>query len=485
MQQALPQTARRRWIALIIVCFAMLMNTLDQTIVNVALPAIQHDLQFDQANLAWVVDAYLIAFGGSLLLSGRLGDLIGRKKVFLSGVALFTLASLVCGVANSQLLLIGARFIQGLGASLSSSVIIAIIVTEFRDDVERAKAMSSYIVVAVGGGSIGLLLGGALTQWVGWHWDFFINLPIGIVTFVAGRALIQENEGLGFGEGLDVMGSMLATGGVMLAIYAVVSSSQGGWASPESIASLAGAVVLLAGFVALQARLSNPIMPLRILRSSGLVTSSVVRGLTVVGMYAVFFLGALYLEHVRSYDTLHTGLAFLPFTMAVTALSLGITARLMGALGPRRTAIVGLCLILAGLLFFARVGEGTGYFPFLFGGFLLVGLGGGTLFTPLLAIAISDVPAQDAGLASGIVNVSQNVSAAFGIALLGTISSSYSRVLSTSGEDLVSALTGGYRAGFVVAAASVAVGLVLAVTLLRGDRVAVGQLEEVDLAAAA
>lgn len=463
-----PATSnRRRWIALIVVCFAMLMNTLDQTIVNVALPAIQHDLVFGQAALAWVVDAYLIAFGGSLLLAGRLGDLVGRKKVFLAGVALFTLASLACGLAPSQSVLIAARFIQGLGAALSTSVVIAIIVTEFPEAGERTRAMSAYVITAVGGGSIGLLLGGALTEWLSWHWNFFINLPIGIATFVAGVLLITGNEGLGLRHGLDVAGSVLATSGVMAAIYAIVSSAQAGWTSDQTRGAGLLAVVLLTWFLVLQAVLKNPIMPLRILGSRGLMSSSVVRGLTVVGMYSTFFLGVLYLERVRGFDTIRAGVAFLPFTLAVLALSFGATAWLMNRVGAKSAAVLGLVGIFSGLLIFARVGEQTGYFPVLFAGFLLVGLGGGTLFTPLLTIAVADVAPEDAGLASGIVNVSQNVSAAFGIALLGAISASRTGVLLGDGYSTLSALSGGYRFGFGVAAASVAAGLALALWLLR------------------
>jgi EmrB/QacA subfamily drug resistance transporter len=466
-------------LTLTIVCFAMLMNTLDQTIVNVALPAIQRDLRFDQASLAWVVDAYLVAFGGSLLLAGRLGDLVGRKKVFLSGLALFTAMSLVCGLADSQVMLIAARFFQGVGAALSSSVIIAIIVTEFAEPVERAKAMGAYIVVSVGGGSIGLLLGGILTQLVGWHWNFFINLPIGVATMLAGRALIQENEGLGFGRGLDVAGSVLATAGPMLGIYAIVESNQGSWTSLRTIAAGAAALLLIPLFLFLQARLSNPIMPLHVFHARGLLSSSVVRGLTIVGMYATFFLGALYMQHVLGYDTIHTGLAFLPTTMAVLALSLGVTRRIMGYLGAKPTVMLGLGILLAGLIVFARASQHSSYFPYLLVGFLLVGLGGGTMFTPLLTIAIADVPVHDAGLASGIINVSQNVAAAVGIALLSTISSTYSQGLVSHGYDQLRALNDGYQAGFVVAASSVALALILAGLTLHGERA----VEEDDLPA--
>ncbi len=325
---------RRRWVALIVVCFAMLMNTLDQTIVNVALPTIQHDLHFTQASLAWVIDAYLITFAGALLLAGRLGDLIGRKKVFLVGVALFTLASAACGAADSQALLIGARFAQGLGAALSSSVILAIIVADFPVPAERARAMSSYIIVAVGGGSLGLLVGGYVTQALSWHWIFFINIPIGIVTFALGTALIDENDGLGIRAGLDVGGAVLSTGGLMLAIYAIVSSSQYGWNSSHTLALGGAAIVVLAAFVLLESRLTHPLMPMHVLRSPGLLTSSMVRGLMVVGMYSTFFIGVLYFQHVLGYNSVATGLAFLPQTLMVAVMSAGITNRIVKRLGP-------------------------------------------------------------------------------------------------------------------------------------------------------
>ena len=254
---------RRRWAALIVVCFAMLMNTLDQTIVNVALPTIQRDLHFTQASLAWVIDAYLITFAGALLLAGRLGDVIGRKKVFLVGLVLFTAASAACGAADSQALLVGARFVQGLGAALSSSVILAIIVADFPDPVERAKAMSSYIIVAVGGGSLGLLVGGYVTQALSWHWIFFINIPIGVAVFVVGAILIDENVGLGVGAGLDIGGAVLSTAGLMLAVYAIVSSTQYGWRSTHTLTYGGAAAVVLAGFVFLESRLAQPMMPMR------------------------------------------------------------------------------------------------------------------------------------------------------------------------------------------------------------------------------
>ena len=324
----------RRWATLAIVCLAQLMIVLDVTIVNVALPAIQQDLHFSQGNLTWVVNAFLVTFGSLLLLTGRLGDLVGRKRVFLAGLVTFTVASLLCGVAPSQEALVGARFLQGIGAAAQASVILAIIVTEFPEAVERARAMSAYVFVSVAGGSIGLLAGGLLTEALSWHWVFFVNLPIGVATFALGHALIRADRGLGLGHGVDWLGSVLVTASLMSAIYAIVEATSHGWTSLQVLGFGGLAAVLMAAFLALEARIENPIMPLRILRLRGLVNASLVRGLLVTGMYSTFFLGTLYLEHVRHYSALQTGAAFLPWTLTVAVLSQGITARLVDRFGP-------------------------------------------------------------------------------------------------------------------------------------------------------
>jgi EmrB/QacA subfamily drug resistance transporter len=458
---------RRRWVALIVVCFAMLMNTLDQTIVNVALPTIQRDLHFTQASLAWVIDAYLITFAGALLLAGRLGDVIGRKKVFLVGLVLFTVASAACGAADSQALLVAARFVQGLGAALSSSVILAIIVADFPDPAERAKAMSSYIIVAVGGGSLGLLVGGYVTQALSWHWIFFINIPIGIAVFVVGAMLIDENIGLGLKAGLDIGGAVLSTGGLMLAVYAIVSSTEYGWRSSHTLAFGGAAVIVLAGFVLLESRLRQPMMPMRVLRSPGLLTSSLVRGLMVVGMYSTFFIGVLYFQHVLGFDPVLTGLAFLPQTLMVAVMSSGITARIMRRLGPKATALMGLTIVAVGLALFVTSGPSTAYFPQIFAAVLLIGFGAAEAFTPLLTIALAGVPAQDAGIGSGIVNVSQQVSGALSVAVLGAVSTAHTASLLHSGSSAIDALDGGYRLAFVVALISVLVAIVLGAFIIH------------------
>jgi EmrB/QacA subfamily drug resistance transporter len=458
---------RRRWVALIVVCFAMLMNTLDQTIVNVALPTIQRDLHFTQASLAWVIDAYLITFAGALLLAGRLGDLIGRKRVFLVGVALFTLASAACGAADTQALLIGARFAQGLGAALSSSVILAIIVADFPEPAERAKAMSSYILVAIGGGSLGLLVGGYVTQALSWHWIFFINLPIGVATFFLGTVLLDENAGLGIRAGLDVGGALLSTAGMMLAVYAIVTSSQYGWRSSHTLEFGAAAVVVLVVFFVLESRLRHPMMPLGVMRSPGLLTSSLVRGLMVIGMYSTFFIGVLYFQHVLRFDPVVTGLGFLPQTLMVAVMSSGPIARIMKRFGPKVTALGGLVVLAAGLALFVECGAHTAYFPQIFAAVLLIGFGASTAFTPLLTIAIAAVPAKDAGIGSGIVNVSQQVAAVLSVAILGAVSTSHTASLLASGHSPLDALDGGYRLAFVVALISVLTAIVLGSVVLR------------------
>ncbi len=471
---------RRRWIALIVVCFAMLMNILDQTIVNVALPTIQRDLHFSQATLAWVIDAYLITFAGALLLAGRLGDLFGRKKVFLVGVALFTVASLACGAADSQILLISARFVQGLGAALSSSVILAIIVADFPVPRERAKAMSSYIIVAVGGGSLGLLIGGYVTQALSWHWIFFINIPIGVATFIAGATLIEENTGIGLRAGLDVAGAVLSTAGLMLAVYAIVSSSRYGWSSTHTVGFGAAAIVVLAAFLLLESRLSTPMMPIPVMRSPGLLASSLVRGLMVVGMYSTFFIGVLYFQHILGYDPIRTGLAFLPQTLSVALMSAGLTNRIVGRLGPKLTTLIGLAVLSGGLTLFISSGVHTAYFPHLFVAVLLVGLGAATAFAPLLSMALANVPARDAGIGSGIVNVSQQVAAALSVAVLGAVSTSRTVTLLAHGRSALDALDGGYRLAFTIALSSVIIGIVVGAVILRGRPAADEHAEVVD-----
>jgi EmrB/QacA subfamily drug resistance transporter len=457
----------RRWVALAIVCLAQLMIVLDTTIVNVALPAIQHDLHFSQGTLTWVVNAFLVTFASLLLLAGRLGDLFGRKRVFLAGVVVFTLASVLCGLASSQGALIGARLIQGVGAAMQASVILAIIATEFPQPGERARAMSAYVFVAVAGGSLGLLAGGVLTQALSWHWIFFVNVPIGAITLMLGRALIPTDERHGTRVRVDWLGSLLVTTSLMSAIYAIVQASAHGWGSRAVLGPGALAAALMVAFLALEARIDHPILPLRILRVPGLISASVVRGFLVTGMYSTFFLGTLYLEHVLHYGALESGLAFLPWTLTVAALSLGITARLVELFGAMRVLIAGMLTVVAGLGVLTTVGPHTSFFPTIFLAYFTLGLGIGSAFMPLLTIAMANVPAADAGLGSGIVNVSQQVSGAFGLAVLGTIASNRTRALELTHDPRVGSLLAGYHLAFTIGAACVAVGILAALMLLR------------------
>src|SRR6266852_4472899 len=459
------QNQVRRWLALIVVCVGQLMIVLDSTIVNVALPSIQRDLHFSQADLTWVVNAYLITYGSLLLLAGRAGDLIGRKRVFLAGVVVFTVASVLSGFAQTPTELVIARFVQGAGGALSAGVILALIVTGFPKPVERAQAMSIFTFVIAGGGSLGLLAGGLLTESINWHWIFFINLPIGLATFVAGVRLIDETDGIGIGRGVDVTGSIMVTAAMVLGVYAIAATF--GWTSPHTLGFGGAAAGLLFGFLVFESRLENPILPLRILRLRSLTGASAVRAMLATGMFTTFFLGALYLQHVKGYTALGTGLAFLPSTIALGVLSTGITARLMRTFGPRALLIPGLATITVALALMATTDSHAGYFPGIFGNYLLFGIGAGMSFMPLMTIMMAEVPMADAGVASGVANVSMQVGAALGLAALGTISTDHSRSLAAQGASVVSALTGGYQLGFAIAAVCVATALVLVVVVLR------------------
>jgi EmrB/QacA subfamily drug resistance transporter len=460
-------TDRRRWFALVVVCLAQLMIVLDTTIVNVALPSIQHDLHFTQGNLTWVINAFLVTFGSFLLLAGRLGDLLGRKRVFLYGVTLFTLASALCGAASSSEMLVIARFIQGIGAAMQASVILAIIVIEFPEPADRGRAMSAYVFTAVAGGSLGLLAGGVLTQLLSWHWIFFVNLPIGVAAVVAGRILIPDDNGLGLSAGIDWLGSILVTLATGIAVYSIVEATSHGWGSGVVLGGLALAVVLLGSFLTLESRIENPIMPLGILKLRGLVASCMTRGFLVTGMYGTWFVGSLYLERVLHYDAIKTGLAFMPWTLTVAVLSLGVTRRLVARFGPYYVMIGGMAMVGLGLLDMHGISLSTAYFPRLGLGFFLMGLGVGNAFMPMLTIAMADVPQHQAGLASGIVNVSQQVSGALGLAVLSTFATNHSNSLLASHHALNPSLLSGYRLAYLLAIGAVVIGIGVAVALLR------------------
>ncbi len=364
-------------------------------------------------------------------------------------------------------MLIAFRLLQGAGGAVASAVILAIIVTEFPERADQAKAMGLYAFVSAGGGSIGLLAGGALTQSLDWHWIFFVNVPIGVIAFVLGSALIEENEGIGLSGGVDVAGSVLITLATMLGAFAIVKSGEFGLTSARTLGAGAASLALLAGFLALEARVKNPIMPLRILRLRMLMGSSLVRGMLITGMFSAFFLGSLYLERVLGYDAIQTGLAFMPLTLSIAVMSMGGAALLINRFGSVPTLIGGLVAIIGGLTLLATQGVGASYFPGLLAAFLLMGLGAGASFLPLLTIGMSDAPARDAGLASGIINVSVQLFGAIGLATLGTIATNHSKALAQQGNGALAALTGGYHLAYVVAAAAVGLGILAAALVLR------------------
>jgi EmrB/QacA subfamily drug resistance transporter len=469
---------RRRWVALYVLCVGMLMIVLDVTIVNVALPSIQEDLHFSTSSLAWVVNAYLIAFGGLLLLAGRFGDLVGRRRVFLAGVATFTAASLLCGFAQSEAMLVAARFIQGVGGAMTSAVILGMIVTMFPDPREQARAIGVYAFVASAGGSVGLLAGGVLTQSINWHWIFFVNLPIGLATAVAARRLLADEPGIGLRSGADVPGAALITGALMLGVYTIVGpAAKHGWGAGSTLLLGACSLGLLAAFVVREATAASPLMPLRVFRSRPVRAANTIQILSVAGMFGMFFLGALYLRRVLGYDALEIGLAFLPVTIAMGLLSIRYSERIFIQLGARRALLLGLALVMAGLIVFALAPVHASYTLQLMPSMLLLGLGAGTCFPALMNVAMSGATPEDAGLASGLVNTTAQVGGALGLAVLATLSTTRSNHLLASGHSSASALTSGYHLAFWVAAALVA--CAIAVVLASVESVpAPGRAEE-------
>jgi EmrB/QacA subfamily drug resistance transporter len=449
---------RRRWLALAAMCLTQLMIVLDTTIVNVALPTIQADLGFSQADLTWVINAYLITFGSLLLLAGRFGDLVGRRRVLLSGIVLFTFASALCGLAPSQGLLIGGRALQGVGAAAASSVVLALIVTAFEAGAERARAMSIFTFVVVSGGSLGLVLGGVLTEISSWHWIFFVNLPVGIVTFFMARYFVEENEGLGLERGVDVAGSILVTLAMGVGVYAIVKASAYGWSSAHTLGFGAASLALLGGFAWVESRIENPMIPLAVLRVRSLADSNVIRAFMVTGLFSSFFFWALFFQRVEHYTPLQTGLAFLPQTVVVAAMSLGPTERLMARFGPKPLLVAGMSVASAALVTLATAGAGTAFFPTLFFAFAALGLGAGVSFMPMLDRAMRDIEPQDTGLASGLVNVSIQVAAAFGLAVLGSIAATRTHAVRAAGHSAVDALVAGNRLALLIGAGSAALG---------------------------
>jgi EmrB/QacA subfamily drug resistance transporter len=458
---------QKRWLALYVLCLGDVMIVLDSTIVNVALPSIRADLGFSEASLAWVVNAYLLTFGGFLLLGGRLGDLFGHRRLFLIGITVFTVASLACGLANSQELLVAARAVQGLGGAIVSVVALSLIMILFTEPAERAKAMGIVGFVLSGGGTAGVLLGGVLTDALDWHWIFLVNLPVGVAVFALCLVLLPSDRGIAAGGRLDIAGAVTVTASLMLAVYAIVNGNEKGWTSGETIGVLAVAAALLALFLVIEARVSAPLVPLGLFRLRNVSTANVVGGLMAGAMFGWFFLSALYVQLVLGYSPLEVGLAFLPATLVWGASSIALSDRLVMRFGIKLPLVTGLLLFVVGLLLFARAPADGNFAIDVLPGMIVMGLGGGITFNPLLLAAMGDVGPTEAGLASGVVNTAFMFGGALGLAVLVSVAASRTDTLVESGDGRLVALTGGYHAAFLVAAAFAVAAAVVGAALLR------------------
>ena len=443
---------RKRWWALYVLCLGVLMIVLDTTIVNVALPSIRADLKFTETSLVWVVNAYMLTFGGFLLLGGRLGDLFGHRRMFLAGVALFTLASLACGVASTQFALVAARAVQGLGGAVVSAVGLSLIMTTFTDPSERARAMGVYGFVCAGGGSVGVLLGGVLTTLLDWRWIFLVNLPIGLLVTVLCRSLIAPGQ-RDASRTLDWGGATLVTAALLLAVYAVVGANEAGWTSPRTLALLAGAVMLGVAFIVQERRTAQPLVPLGLFRHRNLAVANIAGVLWAAAMFAWFFMSALYLQRVLGYTPLQVGLSFLPGNLVMAFLSLGASARIVVRWGIRGPLAVGLLVAAVGLALFARAPVQGVFLLDVFPAMVLLGVGAGIAFNPMLLAAMNDVEPQDAGLASGIVNTSFMMGGALGLAVLASLAAARTAQVQVGGVVDVAALSAGYRLAFTLGAA--------------------------------
>src|SRR5438874_3002192 len=442
----------RRWIALYVLCLASLMIVLDMTIVNVALPSIKDDLGFSETSLAWVVNAYLLTYGGCLLLGGRLGDLLGHRRLFLIGIILFTLASLACGISTAKGFLVGARAVQGIGGAVASAVSLSLMMTLFTEAGERAKAMGIFGFVAAGGGSIGVVLGGVLTDFLNWHWIFLVNVPIGALVVFLTLRLLPGTPGIAAGERIDLAGAATITGVLMLAIYAIVNGNQLCWTSAQTLGLLGGSAALLGVFIWLESHVRAPLVPLRLFRLRNFSTANVVGVLWAAAMFAWFFLAALYLQFVLGYSPLQIGLAFLPSSLIMAVFSIGLSARLVMRFGISRTLATGLALATAGLALFIRLPVDGNFLADVLPSMILLGFGAGMVFNPVLLAAMNDVEQTEAGLASGVVNTSFMMGGALGLAVLASVAASRTSNLIDSGEGHLDALVGGYHLAFLVGA---------------------------------
>jgi EmrB/QacA subfamily drug resistance transporter len=463
-------SSRKRWLALIVLCLGDLMIVLDTTIVNVALPSIREDLAFTETSLVWVVNAYMLTYGGFLLLGGRLGDLYGQRRLFLLGTTLFTLASLACGLAGSQGLLVVARAIQGLGGAVVSAIALSLIMNLFTEPVERAKAMGIYGFVMAGGGSVGALLGGLLTDALSWHWVFLVNIPIGVAVYALTVVLLPESRAPAAAARLDVGGAVTVTASLLLAVYAVVNGNGAGWTSAQTLGLLGAAAVLLALFLAIESRVRDPLMPLRLFRLRSVATANVVGILWSAAMFAWFFVSALYLQLVLGYSAMQVGLAFLPANLIMAAFSLGLSAKMVMRFGIRVPLAAGLALTAAGLALFALAPVDGSFALHVLPGMTLLGIGCGMAMNPVLLAAMSDVPQSESGLASGVVNTAFMMGGALGLAVLASLADARTDRLLSFGADSLAALNGGYHIAFALGAVFAAAAALLSAGLLRSGQ---------------
>jgi EmrB/QacA subfamily drug resistance transporter len=462
---------RHRQLALYVLCAGMLMIVLDTTIVNVALPQIQNDLKFSTGELAWVINSYLIAVGGCLLLAGRLGDIVGRRRMFLAGLVVFTVASTMCGLARSGAVLVAARFVQGLGGAMTSAVILGMIVTLFPAPGEQAKAIGVFAFVASAGGAIGLLAGGVLTQILDWHWIFFVNVPIGLATFLAAVQLVTPDRAHGWGAGADVPGAVLVTSALMTAVYTIVEpAAMHGWTARSTLVAAGVSVTLLAAFVIREHLTANPLVPLGFFANRAVAGANMIQVIGAAGMFGTFFLGSLFLERARGYGPIDIGLAFLPVSVLMGFISIRYAEALTMRFGARRSVVVGLLLIVCALILLSRTPVRGHYLVDLLPAMVLMGVGAGMCFPALTSIAMSEAAGSEAGLASGLINTTGQVGGALGLAVLATVSTERTRGLRAAGHALPAALTGGYHLAFWIAAGLTCAATIVAVTVIPRPR---------------
>lgn len=462
--------SKKRWLALIILCFGVLMIVLDTTIVNIALPSIKSDLGFSDSSLVWVVNAYLLTFGGFLLLSGRLGDLFGHRKLFLVGITLFTIASLTCGIASSQFILIAARAVQGLGGAVVTSVALSLIMNLFTEGSERAKAMGVYSFVAAAGGSVGVLLGGILTNSYNWHWNFLINIPVGIAVFILSTVLLPSSDVQEGKKHVDIVGALTVTAALMIAVYAIVGGNQVGWLSVQTLTLLGGAVALLAIFVGIESKVKAPLIPLGLFKLRNLVVSNIVAILWAAAMFAWFFLAALYLQLILGYNPKQVGLSFLPGNVIMALFSLGLSAKIVVRFGIKKPLGVGLLLVAAGFMYLARAPIGGTFMVDVLPSMIVLGIGAGMAFNPMLLAAMGDVPQHESGLASGLVNTSFMMGGALGLAVLASLALANTNSQLAAGSGYITALNSGYHIAFFIAGLFAILASLLGVLLLKIDK---------------